>query len=134
MQRERIASVCHRFGVSSILAEQNAMGKPNNDELRRMGLPVRDFTTTATTKADLIESLAAGFDHRAITILRDEVTIGELESYESKRTANGGVQYNAPSGMHDDTVMSMALAWAACEVDKTGGIERGNSPLTGYRG
>ena len=130
MQRQRIAAVCHRFGVSSILAEQNAMGKPNNDELRRMGLPVRDFTTTATTKADLIESLAAAFDHREIEILKDEVTIAELESYESKRTANGGVQYNAPDGMHDDTVMSMALAWMACES----GDDIGGSPLFGYRG
>lgn len=134
MQRGRITAVCERFGVSSILAEQNAMGKPNNDELRRMGLPVRDFTTTATTKADLIEALAAAFDHRTIAILRDEVAIGELESYECKRTASGGVQYNAPSGMHDDTVMSLALAWAACEPDRSGEFERGDNLLVGYRG
>jgi len=134
MQRGRILAACRRFGVSSILAEQNAMGKPNNDELRRMGLPVRDFTTTATTKADLIEALAAAFDHRAITILRDEVTINELEGYESKRTANGGVQYNAPAGMHDDTVMSLALARAACEPDRSGEFERGSNLLMGYRG
>jgi hypothetical protein len=27
----------------------------------------------------------------------------------------GGVQYNAPSGMHDDTVMSLALAYSATQ-------------------
>jgi hypothetical protein len=134
MQRQRIAAACQRYRVSSVVAEQNAMGKPNNDELRRMGLPVRDFTTTATTKADLIEALAAAFENRGITILRDEVTIGELESYESKRTANGGVQYNAPAGMHDDTVMSLALAWMAATDDDSGAAVVADSPLSGYRG
>lgn len=130
MQRERIAATCQRFNISAILAEENAMGKPNNDELRRMGLPVRDFTTTNATKCEIIESLAAAFEQNALRILPDNVCMAELESYESKRTASGAVQYNAPDGMHDDTVMSLALAWAACDD----GDDIGESPLFGYRG
>lgn len=130
MQRERIAATCERFNISAILAEENAMGKPNNDELRRMGLPVRDFTTTNATKCEIIESLAAAFEQNALRILPDGVCMAELESYESKRTASGAVQYNAPDGMHDDTVMSLALAWAACDD----GDDIGESPLFGYRG
>ncbi|MGB2790492.1 MAG: hypothetical protein WBC13_14370, partial [Dokdonella sp.] len=55
MQRQRIKAACDRFGIAGMIAESNAMGKPNNDELRRMGLPVRDFVTTNATKADAIE-------------------------------------------------------------------------------
>ena len=115
LQRERIAAAAKRYNNALIVGEANAMGKPNNDELRRMGCRVRDFTTTSTTKADIIESLAAAFERGQITILDEPVGIAELESYESKRLAGGGVQYNAPSGMHDDTVMSLALAYSATQ-------------------
>lgn len=112
LQRERIKATCERFGVRVVVAEENAMGKPNNDMLRRMGVKVRDFTTTATTKADIIEELAASFERGAIKIPNDPILIGELEAYESQRAPSGGVKYNAPDGMHDDTVMSLALAWS----------------------
>lgn len=120
MQRQRIAATCARFGVQTLIAESNAMGKPNNDMLRTMGLPVRDFTTTSGSKAELIEQLAAAFDHRGIGILRDPVLMGELEAYEVERRPSGAVSYHAPDGMHDDCVMSLALAWYAISADANG--------------
>ena len=36
------------------------------------------------------------------------IDIGE---FESKRNASGGFSYSAPDGMHDDCVMSLAIAW-----------------------
>jgi hypothetical protein len=111
MQRQRIKAVCDRFGVAGIIAESNAMGKPNNDELRRMGLPVRDFVTTNATKADAIESLAAAFEQGNIRILDDPTLIAELQAYEVDRLPSGMVRYSAPAGTHDDMVMSLALCW-----------------------
>lgn len=111
MQRQRIKAACDRFGIAGMIAESNAMGKPNNDELRRMGLPVRDFVTTNATKADAIESLAAAFEQGNIRILDDPTLIAELQSYEVERLHSGMVRYSAPSGMHDDCVMSLCLAW-----------------------
>lgn len=112
LQRERIKATCERFNVRVVVAEENAMGQPNNAELRRMGVKVRDFTTTATTKADIIEELAASFERGAIKIINDPILIGELEAYESERATSGGVKYGAPQGMHDDTVMSLAIGWS----------------------
>ena len=111
MQRQRIKAACDRFGVAGIVAEANAMGKPNNDELRKMGLPVRDFTTTNSTKADIIESLAAAFEQGNIRILNDATLIAELQAYEVDRLPSGMVRYSAPDGLHDDCVMSLAMAW-----------------------
>ena len=111
MQRQRIAAVCQQFGVSFIQSEANAMGKPNNDELRKMGLPVWDFTTTNATKAQLVETLASSFERRAIQIVNNATLIGELESYESDRTPSGMTKYSAPDGMHDDMAMALMLAW-----------------------
>lgn len=112
-QRERIAAKCKYWGVSILSAEANAMGKPNNDQLRYdYQLPVRDFTTTNSTKADIIETLASAFENRRIAIPRDAALIMELESLEASRMANGMTRYAAPDGMHDDRVMSLAMAWA----------------------
>jgi len=120
MQRQRIAATCTRFGVQTLIAESNAMGKPNNDELRTMGLPARDFTTTSGSKTELIEQLAAAFDNRRIGIVNEPVLIGELEAYEVERRPSGAVAYHAPDGMHDDCVMSLALAWYAVDADARG--------------
>ena len=110
LQRQRIYAACTRFGVTSVLAEENAMGKPNNDELRKMGLPVRDFTTTNTSKAELIERLAADFEQGNVRILNDPALIAELQAYEATRLPGGMTRYSAPDNMHDDMVMSLALA------------------------
>ena len=118
LQRERIAALCRQWRVSSVVAESNAMGKPNNDELRRLGVPVRDFVTTNTTKADIIEELAAAFENRRITIPDHAQLIAELESLESSRTPAGLVRYAAPAGMHDDLAIALALAWAAANTRK----------------
>ena len=36
-----------------------------------------------------------------------------FQAYEMDKTPSGMVRYGAPEGMHDDCVMSLALAWAA---------------------
>lgn len=116
VQRERIAALCRQWRVAVVQAESNAMGKPNNDELRRMGLRVRDFVTTNTTKADMIEALASAFENRRITIPDHAQLIAELESLESSRTPAGLVRYAAPDGMHDDHAIALALAWGAAHT------------------
>ena len=115
-QRERIAAVCRRFDVFTVVAESNSMGKPNNDELRRAGIRVRDFVTTNASKAEAIEQLAAAFDNRQIAIIDNRELRAELEAYEGERMQSGAMRYGAPSGMHDDMVMSLALAWTACSA------------------
>lgn len=116
VQRERIAAACRRFHVDVLLAEANAMGKPNNDMLRDMGVPVRDFTTTSSTKAEIIRGLAAAFEQRRIALPHDDTLLAELEAYEAKRLESGAIRYSAPDGMHDDMVMSLALAWHAADT------------------
>ena len=90
------------------------MGKPNNDELRRMGLPVRDWTTTNASKAELVERLAADFEQGNISILNDPLLIAELQAFGAERLPGGATRYSAPAGMHDDTVIARALMlWQA---------------------
>jgi hypothetical protein len=114
LQRSRLAAMAHKWGVERIVAEANSIGGPNIEALRREGLPVVAFTTTAQSKGPLIESLVLAIEKREVTLLNDAVLINELEAYErtvSKET--GRSKYSAPEGMHDDVVVSCALGWMA---------------------
>jgi hypothetical protein len=74
-------------------------------------LNIVPFTTTSATKQAIIQNLQAAFENGQILVLNDQILVGELLSFESKRNASGGFSYSAPAGMHDDTVMSLAFAW-----------------------
>lgn len=109
---DRIDAVCKRFNVQTVVIEDNSIGQPVIDHLRGRGLTIVPFHTSATTKMPLIQALQAAFEHDEIKILNDPIQVGELQAYEGRRTASG-YSYSAPAGMHDDTVMALALAWHA---------------------
>ncbi|HUW12874.1 MAG TPA: hypothetical protein VM537_24310, partial [Anaerolineae bacterium] len=111
VQRARLVALYERYRPSAVIAETNAMGEPIIEQLQREGLPMQGFTTTNATKAAAIEALALAFERADITILNDPTTVGELQAYEMSRLPSGMVRYAAPEGMHDDTVMALALAW-----------------------
>jgi hypothetical protein len=111
VQRGRLQALAERYHVESIIAESNSMGEPIIEQLQRDGLPVRGFQTTNATKAAAIEALALAFERGELAILNDPVLVGELQAYEMDRLPSGMVRYSAPEGMHDDTVMALALMW-----------------------
>jgi hypothetical protein len=117
VQRERLKKMADKWKVGSILAEHNSIGGPNIEALQRERLPVRAFTTTSQSKAEIIEGLQLAFERRAVGIFNDPVLTGELQAYEMTRTSSGLPKFGAPAGMHDDCVMSLALAlWAITGV------------------
>lgn len=109
---DRIEAAYRRFNVQTIVIEDNSIGQPVIDHLRRRGMQIVPFHTSAASKTPLIQSLQSAFEHGTLRILNDPVQVGELQAYEGKRTASG-FSYSAPPGMHDDTVMALALAWHA---------------------
>lgn len=111
VQVGRLAALAERFSPALIVAERNSMGDPLIEQLQRQGLPVAPFTTTNATKTRAIDELAMAFERGSIRILNDPVLIGELQAYEMERLPSGMLRYSAPAGMHDDCVMSLAIAW-----------------------
>ena len=110
-QRVRLLSLCKRFNDAPCLVEQNSIGQPQIEELQRMGVPVQGFLTTNASKAQIIDALARAFEQGRISIIPDQALIGELMAYQSERLPSGILRYGAPEGMHDDMVISLALAW-----------------------
>jgi len=116
IQRQRLATLALKWGVGEILAESNSIGVPNLEMLRRdaelVGIHIEGFDTTAVSKPILIENLVLAFERSECQWLPDRIWQSELESYEMHTSANTGrPTYSAPEGIHDDCVMSMALAW-----------------------
>ena len=110
-QRLRLIALARRFEMPQIIAEYNSMGGPMVERLQSDGLSIRPFTTTNASKAQAIQSLEMAFEQGTIKIINDDTLVGELMAYESERLPSGLIRYGAPSGAHDDTVMSLALAW-----------------------
>lgn len=113
VQVGRLRALCERFRPRKIVAESNSMGDPLIEQLQRADMPVEAFQTTNATKSAAIDALALAFERGDIRIINDPVLIGELQAYEMERLPSGRFRYGAPQGMHDDCVMSLALAWHA---------------------
>ena len=107
---DRLAALYRRFGLTTMVIEDNSIGRPVIDHLVARNLSVQSFTTTNATKTAIIQSLQGAFEHDEIKILNDPVLIGELQAFEGHRLSSGW-RYEAPAGLHDDAVMSLAIAW-----------------------
>jgi hypothetical protein len=109
-QRMRIQTIFHKWHVGRAIAEQNSIGTPILEQMQREGIKVVGFTTTYQSKIALIEMLSLELEKGEIQFLPDEVGKAELEAYEMKTNPKTGMtSYNAPEGMHDDTVIARAL-------------------------
>ena len=111
VQLDRLTALCDRFKPVAIVAESNAMGLPLIETLQRRNLPVQAFNTTNASKQAIIDVLALSFEQGTLRILPDPILIAELQAYEMERLPSGLLRYGAPDGLHDDTVMSLAMAW-----------------------
>jgi hypothetical protein len=110
VQRQRLTVLAAQWHATTILAERNSIGDPNIEALQREGLPVQGFTTTNSTKAQIVEELSLAFETRQITLPNNPQIISELQAFEMDRLPSGLVRYGAAAGMHDDSVISLALA------------------------
>lgn len=113
VQRGRLETLALHWQVELIMAEANSMGGPNIEALQARGLPVFAFTTTTDSKDRLIQALTLAFEQRNISIPDDPVLLAELQAFEAERLPSGRWRYEAPGGMHDDTVIALALAHEA---------------------
>jgi hypothetical protein len=116
MQLMRLKVLWQRFPYSHIIAEQNSMGEPLIEQLRRDGMPITGFQTTALSKGNAIMDLALAFEQCSIRIPNNEALVRELSLYDHERLPSGTIRYGAPDGEHDDCVMSLAIAWHGLDM------------------
>jgi hypothetical protein len=92
---------------AKLCVDSTGAGDPIAEEIARER-ETQMFWFTSKSKQQLMEGLAFAIQNRAVTVL-DGVMKDELDSFEYEYSRTG-VKYNAPSGLHDDCVCSLALA------------------------
>lgn len=124
-QAERIANDLIQYSdkLEVIYAENNSIGNPLTDLLRdslakkgfgKLNNMIEDFTTTNSEKVRLVAQVQVGLEQHQLKILNDNKLINELAAYQATyNSKTGNVSYNAPQGLHDDTVISTMLAYDA---------------------
>jgi len=126
-QTERLHRWYDLYRPRVIMAEANAMGQPLVERLQqgyarmlgdsRRALPIVPWWSTNATKAALIQSLSLAIENGDVALLDEPVQTSELLAYEVQRLPSGLLRYGAPAGQHDDTVMALAIAWAAANTE-----------------
>jgi hypothetical protein len=126
-QTERLHRWARAYSPRLIVAEANAMGGPIISRLQngymtvlgqyRAALPLQAWTATNATKAAVVQTLSLAIEQGELSLLDDAVQKGELQAFESTVTQTGLVRYAAPEGMHDDTVIALALAWSGAATE-----------------
>jgi len=124
-QVARIYSLAKRFRVVRMVVDATGVGAGIVEQIKRYfdeqrikdGLfddwtpEIIAFEFNTKTKPQVIEGLVIAFERDEIQILDDVVQEAELKAYEKTVSSKTGhIQYNAPVGKHDDTVIGLALA------------------------
>ena len=71
---------------------------------------IKPFTTTAKSKPIIIEDMIVNFENKEIGLMGYDWQIAELEVFTYEyNVKTRSVKYSAPTGLHDDYVMSRAI-------------------------
>jgi hypothetical protein len=120
-QLARVAGMLKAWNVRVLIPEENSIGAPLIEKMRSDarfdGVTVIPFMMTASSKPTLIRSLALALEDELFQWQDDKIWTGELEAYEEKvSTRTGHVSFQAPEGVHDDTVIARALCYRAARM------------------
>lgn len=113
-QVEWLATIINSYKTVKILAEQNSIGKVYIDMLKKkIKVPITNWTTSNSSKKDLVTNLQLALENKQITILSDDYMLDELRKYQADvNLRTNVVTYNASVG-NDDQVIALMLAWKA---------------------
>jgi hypothetical protein len=93
-----------------VVMDSTGVGDPIFEQVRKQWRDVEGFQITASSKEPLIDALAIALEQSHLRLMDIAVQTSELLSYQYEVTPSRNVKMNAPPGMHDDTVIALALA------------------------
>ena len=126
-QIDEVGNILRKYQarIGLVLSEKNSIGTPLTEMVINNNpyIPIEMVTTTNTTKAEMVAQLQVAFQNKSIKIMDDQQQLNEIASYEAEYNPKTKViTYNAPQGLHDDTVMALMYAYKAYKTKN----KRGN--------
>lgn len=110
LQKAKIEATYHRYGKPLIYIDSTGVGDPIYEDLFRKGLRVESFKFTEQSRKDLLNNLALKIEQDKIKLPNNEILINELRSMVYEMGNTGKIKLKVPDGLHDDCIMSLALA------------------------
>ena len=96
------------------MIEVNGIGDPIFEQIKKQWANTHPFTTSARSKNEIIEGLILDMNESTIRIPHEDVfpyLVSELETFTYEyNPKTRAIKYGHPNGLHDDTVMSLAIA------------------------
>ncbi len=115
VQYHRMIETAKRYRAK-VFMDSTGIGDPVVQTVQSGGIHVVPYSISSNVaKHQLIDKLRLNIEKQRISFPADLVVMRkELASYEYNISTAGVVRFSAPSGQHDDTVISLALAnWGA---------------------
>lgn len=112
LQKARIEATALRF-KAKVKIDATGVGDPVVEDLKARGLNITDedaIKFTEISRMNLLNNLAMLIEQDKIELPNDEGLLTELESFQYSLSPLGKIKVGAPETMHDDRVMSLALA------------------------
>ena len=112
----QIAAIRHAAGIFRpvIYVDSTGVGDPIFERLYNARLDAQPYHLTNASKQLLIDNLAMQLERGAVRLMDVPEQEAELQAYAYELTPSRNVRMGAPEGMHDDTVIALALAaWGA---------------------
>jgi hypothetical protein len=117
VQYQRIIEVARRYHAIVVM-DSTGIGDPIVQTIQSAGIHVIPYQISGSkAKQQLIDKLRVNIENERVSFPGIPILVKELEVYEYEVSdTTGAVKYSAPSGYHDDCVISLALA--NLEADK----------------
>ncbi len=110
---------------ATAMVEVNGIGDPIFEQIKNQWSNTHPFTTSSKSKQEIIEGLILDMNESTIKIPHEDLfptLIQELEVFTydyNPKTRN--IKYGHPNGMHDDTVISLAISNYCRKTNKSYG-------------
>lgn len=110
---------------ATLMVEVNSIGDVIYEQIKKQWSDTHPFTTSSKSKNEIIEGLILDMNNLVVSIpsrelfsyLWDELTVFTYEYNPKTRS----LRYGHPNGLHDDTVISLAIANYCRKTNKTYG-------------
>lgn len=121
-------------GRTRAFGDSTGLGDVVVEQIQRWGTPMVGVHFSRFEKQQLMERLTSAIQRQMVGFPDGDLR-RELEAFQFEYTKSG-VRYEAPTGLHDDCVMALALAWKGLgeamprrEADKPKGSEDIQGPM-----
>ena len=112
-QKLLIEAKARKYNNAKLKIDRTGVGDPVVEDLERMGLNIGEdgaIVFSQRTRREMLDNLSLLLQQNKIKIPNDEGLIEELEAFQFTITDKGKIEVKSRKGLHDDRVMSLALA------------------------